>query len=123
MKQEPEEDVMENPEQTCDECWRWGQVCMWPSRNRQKACVQCTGKHIKCRQDGESVTRHAPQRNGTSPNKRHQITILEILELEGDIVVVQKMPKGSAKEQSLWRIAHVLEQLVGEQASFHEEMA
>jgi len=43
--------------------------------------------------------------------------------LEGDVVVVQKMPKGSTKEQSLWRIVHVLEQLVGEQAGFHEEMA
>jgi len=36
----------------------------------------------------------------------------EILELEGDIVVVQKMPKWSAKEQLLWRIACALEQLV-----------
>ena len=37
-------------------------------------------------------------------------------------MVVQKTPKGSDKEQSLWRIAHALEQLVGDQASFHEEM-
>ena len=56
-------------------------------------------------------------------NKRHQITTLEILESEGDVVVVQKTPKGSAKEQLLWRIVHALEQLVGEQASFCEEMA
>jgi len=39
----------------------------------------------------------------------------EMLESEGDAVEVQKMPKGSTKEQSLWRIVHVLEQLVGEQ--------
>src|SRR5882724_2102526 len=64
-----------------------------------------------------------PRRNGTLHNKRHQITTLEILESEGDVVVVQKTPKGSAKEQSLWRIVHALEQLVGEQASFCEEMA
>src|SRR5882724_4374488 len=37
--------------------------------------------------------------------------------------MVQKMPKESSKEQSLWRIVHVLEQLVGEQASFCEMMA
>ena len=55
-KQEPEEDVVEDPEWVCDECWRQGQVCTWPSRNRQKACLQCTGKHIKYMQDGESVT-------------------------------------------------------------------
>src|SRR5882724_1652932 len=64
-----------------------------------------------------------PRRNGTLHNKRHQITTLEILESEGDVVVVQKTPKGSAKEQSLWRIVHALEQPVGEQASFCEEMA
>jgi len=46
-----------------------------------------------------------------------------ILESEGEVVVVQRMPKGCAKEQSLWRIVHVLEQLVGEQVGFHEEMA
>ena len=49
--------------------------------------------------------------------------MLEILESEGDIVLVQKTPKGSSKEQLLWRIACVLEQLVGEQVSFCEEMA
>jgi len=37
--------------------------------------------------------------------------------------MVQKMPKESSKEQSLWRIVHVLEQLVGEQAVFNEEVA
>jgi len=63
-----------------------------------------------------------PQRNGTSPNKRCWITTWEILESEGDVVVVWKTPKGSAKEQSLWRIAHALEQLVGEQVGFHKEM-
>ena len=56
MKQELEEDVIEDPEQMCDECRRQGQVCMWPSRNRQKACLQCTGKCIKCMWDGESMT-------------------------------------------------------------------
>jgi len=49
--------------------------------------------------------------------------MLEILESEGDVVAVRKMPKGYAKEQLLWRIEHALEQLVEEQASFHEEMA
>ena len=49
--------------------------------------------------------------------------MLEILESEGDDVVVQKMPKGSTNEQSLWRIMCALEQLVGEQAGFHEEVA
>src|SRR5882724_2057153 len=48
--------------------------------------------------------------------------MLEILESEGGIVVVRKMPKGSSKEQLLWRILHALEQLVGEQVSFSEEM-
>jgi len=46
-----------------------------------------------------------------------------VLELEGDVVVVWKMPKGSNMEQRLWRIAHALEQLVGEQVGFWEEMA
>ena len=46
-----------------------------------------------------------------------------MLELEGDVVVVHKMPKGSSKEQLLWRIACALEQLVGEQAGFCEEVA
>ena len=46
-----------------------------------------------------------------------------MLELEGDVVVVWKMPKGSNMEQRLWRIAHALEQLVGEQVGFQEEMA
>ena len=46
----------------------------------------------------------------------------EILELEGDVVAVQKMAKGSGKEQLLWRIVCVLEQLVTEQVSFHKEM-
>jgi len=41
----------------------------------------------------------------------------EILELEGDIVVVWKCPR-VCKEQSLWRTVCALEQLVGEQASF-----
>src|SRR5882724_12548693 len=123
MAQEPEEDVVEDPEWMCDKCQMWGQVCMWPRRNRQKACLQCTGKCFKCMQDGESVTQCALQRTGTSPNKRYQVTTLEILESEGDVVVVQKTPKGSTKEQLLWRIVCALEQLVGEQASFHEEMA
>jgi len=52
-----------------------------------------------------------------------QVTMLETLESEGDIVVVWKLPKGSTKEQSLWRIVHALEQLVGEQAGFCEEVA
>ena len=47
----------------------------------------------------------------------------DILELEGNIVVVQKTPKGSAKEQLPWRVVCTLEQLVGEQASFCEEVA
>ena len=38
-------------------------------------------------------------------------------------MVVWKMPKGPNKEQALWRIAHALEQLMGEQAGFQEEMA
>ena len=33
------------------------------------------------------------------------------------------MTKGSTKEQSLWRIVHVLEQWVGEQVGFCEEVA
>ena len=41
-----------------------------------------------------------------------------MLELEGDVVVVQKMAKGSTKEKLLWRIAHALEKLVGEQVGF-----
>jgi len=49
--------------------------------------------------------------------------MLEILELEGDVVVVWKTPKGSTNEQSLWRIAHALEQLVGEQVGFRKEVA
>ena len=49
--------------------------------------------------------------------------MLEILESEGDIVVVWKMPKRSTKDQLLWRIACELEQLVGEQEVFCEEVA
>jgi len=59
MAQEPEEDVVKDPEQKCDECQRWGQVCAWPSRNRQKACLKCAGKHIKCMWDWESMARCA----------------------------------------------------------------
>ena len=56
------------------------------------------------------------------PNKRHQVAMLEILESEGDMVAVQKTPKGSSKEKSLWRIACALEQLVEDQVSFRGEM-
>src|SRR5882724_9051953 len=66
MKQELEEDVIEDPEQTCDECQRWGQVCAWPSRNRHKACLQCTAKCIKCMWDGESMHCDGP---GLHPTK------------------------------------------------------
>ena len=38
-------------------------------------------------------------------------------------MVVQKTPKGSTKEQLLWRIVCALEQLVGEQAGFRKEVA
>jgi len=46
----------------------------------------------------------------------------EILDSEGDMVTVWKMPKGSSKEQLLWKVVHELEQLVEEQASFCKEM-
>ena len=46
-----------------------------------------------------------------------------MLESEVDVIVVWKMPKGSNKEQALWRIAYALEQLEGEHAGFQEEMA
>ena len=65
-------------------------------------------------QDGESVTQHVPQRTGALPHKRCRITTPEVLESEGDVIVAWKMPKGSNKEQVLWRITHALEQLVDE---------
>jgi len=111
-----EEDVIEDPEQTCNECQRWGQACMWPRKNRQKACLPCAAKHIKCMWDGESVTQHALQRTGTSPSKRCQITTLEMLESEGDDARVQKMSKGYHKERPLWSIVQV------EQSGIQEEM-
>ena len=59
-KQELEEDIIEDLERTCNECRRPGQVCLWPRKNRQKACWPLSAKHIKCMWDGELVTQHAP---------------------------------------------------------------
>ena len=60
MKEELEEDVVEDPEQMCNECQRWGQACVWPRIIRQKAFLPCTAMCIKCMWDRESVTQHVP---------------------------------------------------------------
>jgi len=45
---------------------------------------------------------------------------LEVLETASDMVEVQKTPKMSGREQAWWVMAHVLEDLVGEQARLRE---
>jgi len=72
--------------------------------------------------DGESVTQCTLQRTRTSLSKKCQVAMPEILESGSDTMRVWKTPKGSWKEQVLWKIAHVLEQLVGEQMGIWEEM-
>jgi len=44
----------------CNECRKVGSSLHMASRNRKKACLQCTGKYIKFMQDGESVTQRTP---------------------------------------------------------------
>ena len=44
------------------------------------------------------------------------MTTPEILEMASEITEVRKTPKSSGREQVWWAIAHVLEDLVGEQA-------
>src|SRR5882724_1329397 len=109
-------------EDLCTECQRWGQLCMWPSKNRQKACLPCTNKCINCMQDGESVTQCASRKTRGSPSKRCWVSTLEVLELGSDDTRVWKTSKGSQKEQTLWKIVHALEQLEGEQSGIWEEM-
>ena len=50
------------------------------------------------------------------------MTTPEILETASETVEVQKTPKSSGKEQARWVIAHVLEDLVGEQAWLRESV-
>jgi len=44
----------------------------------------------------------------------------EVLETASDTAEVWKTPKSSGREQALWVMAHVLEDLVGEQAGLRE---
>ena len=88
---------------------------MWPKNNRQKACLPCTGKCIKCMFNGESVTQSVLWRTGGSPSKRHQVAMLKVLVLHSDTTRVWKMLKGNWSEQALWAITCSLEHLVGEQ--------
>ena len=48
------------------------------------------------------------------------MTTPEVLETTSDMAEVQKTPKLSGREQVQWEIAHVLEDLVGEQAWLRE---
>jgi len=47
--------------------------------------------------DRDLVAQHVPRRPGGSPSKRHQLTMLEVLEMESDTAKVQKMPRGLGK--------------------------
>ena len=47
---------------------------------------------------------------------------LEILETASETAEVRKTPKSSGREQGWWAIAHVLEDLVGEQARLWESV-
>src|SRR5882724_11901617 len=34
-----QQELEEDPERACNEGWRKGHLCMWPNKNRQKACL------------------------------------------------------------------------------------
>jgi len=70
----------------------------------------------------EPVTQRMLGRTGTFPSNRHWIMTPEVLESGSDDARVQKMPKGSWNELALWKIAHTLEQLVGEQSGIWDEL-
>jgi len=79
-------------------------------------------KRIKCKIDGVLVSNRAQRQVGPLLSKRRHMMTPEILEMASETMEVQKTPKSSGREQGQWEMAHVLEDLVGEQAQLRESV-
>ena len=109
---------MEDLERICDECEKHSSSCKWPKTKARLACTQCTDKCIRCKIDGILVLNRMLTQVGSS--ERQHLTTLEVLEMASETAEVRKTPKMSGREQAWWVMAHMLEDLVGEQARLQE---
>src|SRR5882724_11488799 len=112
--------LLEDPERICDECRKHSSTCQWPKMKARSACTWCADKCIKCKIDGILVSNCVQRQVGLSLSKRQCMTTLEIIEMASETAEVQKTPKSSGREQAWWAMAHMLEDLVREQALLQE---
>jgi len=118
--QEPEEDSIEDPERICDECWG-GPVMHVACKNRQKAYLPCAEKWIECMWDGELVTQCVPWKTGGLPNKRHWVSMLEVMVSDSDPQESRKGWRG-LEWAALWSITIHWNILVGGQVGISMEL-
>src|SRR6266481_2165289 len=75
-------------DKTCNEYKHHSWSCMWPEGKGKRACIGCSGRHVKCLLGGQPVMNQPLKADGPV-KKKPQITSKPVIESEDDESVVE----------------------------------